>query len=48
MRHYKHVGQIANLIGNPPLEFVHFVEKVGQTIVFRGLSYLAGHWQVWL
>jgi hypothetical protein len=28
--------------------FVHFVEKVGQTIVFRGLSYLARHSQVWL
>ncbi|HXB66600.1 MAG TPA: hypothetical protein VNY05_00030, partial [Candidatus Acidoferrales bacterium] len=24
-------------INNPPLEFVHFWEKVGQTIVFRGL-----------
>ena len=24
-------------IGNPPLEFVHFLEKVGHTIVFRGL-----------
>ena len=28
-------------INNPPLEFVHFWEKVGQTIVFRGLSCLA-------